>query len=272
MSDASAMNAETESRPTVSADAIAAIAAITTATTSDIYTAIGTANSTAIGTAIANAHGTAIHIAAIAVEAADAAATIAVEAAAAHAIATAINGTAGIVNITNIANINADAVAITIAKAVAATAAAKAKDAAEDAVEHTMPTGSLSSSTTLKLTYATSREFRNALARMPAKSTLRVNPADTPSNCVKLIAGTYGTTKTPDLVAVDQNGAVHISPKAYADDMVAFVLCAIRSNPTIDDSIKQHLADFVNAMDSRADKRHGYSDSPEEKSLVWIPV
>lgn len=148
-----------------------------------------------------------------------------------------------------------------------------ANAASASAAEHTMPTGLLSSGTTLKLAYPTQREFRNAFARLPADAhPVRVNPADASSNWAQLAVGGYGTVKKPDLITVEQDGAVHISPKAYADDVVAFVLGAIRSNPTIDDSIKQHLADFVNAMDARADKRHGYSNSPDEKAFVWIPV
>jgi hypothetical protein len=92
-----------------------------------------------------------------------------------------------------------------------------------------------------------------------------------PSNFAKLLPGTYGTTSHA-LITVNADGSVLISPKAYADDVVAFVLGAIANNPTIAAPIKQTLADFVNKMDARAVSRHGYSDSADEKAYAWSDI
>ena len=70
-------------------------------------------------------------------------------------------------------------------------------------------------------------------------------------------------------ITVNEDGSTTIGKKAFVDDAVAFLSGAIATNPTIDDEIKKHLVDFVNAMDARAVKRHGYNGSLEEKEVEW---
>jgi len=118
--------------------------------------------------------------------------------------------------------------------------------------------------------YATQREFRNALARLPVESDVR--SMSTPSNFAKLAAGTYGTRSHPELVTVQSHGGVWFSKEAFVDDVVAFCAGALRSNPTVSPELKQHLADFVNGMDARAVARHGYSNSEAERAFVWHAV
>lgn len=77
------------------------------------------------------------------------------------------------------------------------------------------------------------------------------------------LAGTYRH------IEVKPDGTIVISPKAYADDVVAFVSASIASNPTIADSIKAHLTAFLDDMDARAVARHGYADDPNEAAVVW---
>ncbi|HKB53338.1 MAG TPA: hypothetical protein VKD22_05005 [Ramlibacter sp.] len=76
-------------------------------------------------------------------------------------------------------------------------------------------------------------------------------------------AGTYRH------VVAHPDGSLTIGPKAFADDVVAFVSASISTNPTIDDAIKVHLKAFVNEMDARAVRRHGYSHNPDEAAVDW---
>lgn len=87
-------------------------------------------------------------------------------------------------------------------------------------------------------------------------------PVDTkrPGNTCKFPAGAYGKYFT-----VQEDGKIIIDPKAYPDDIAAFVSGSIKSNPTISAEIKNHLLVFLDAMDDRAVQRHGYSHSPEER-------
>lgn len=97
----------------------------------------------------------------------------------------------------------------------------------------------------------------------------------TPSNFAKVATGDYVTASSGDnsLVRVNDDGSILISPKAYVDDVGAFCYGAIRSNPTISDEIKNHLARFIDDMDVRALTRHGYSHScDEERTLVWKQI
>jgi len=107
---------------------------------------------------------------------------------------------------------------------------------------------------------STSRAIRHALvASPPAADVAR------PGNFAKLAPGAY--TKH---IEIKDDGTIVIGPGAYADDVVAFVSGAIASNPTIAKEIKQHLVEFVDAMDARAVARHGYSASPEEAAFEWM--
>jgi hypothetical protein len=120
----------------------------------------------------------------------------------------------------------------------------------------------------ISLQYETRRAFRNGIARAGAL-TPRMS---TPSNFAKIAPGHYGTTSDQDLVNVSTSGQITFSRDAYVDDVIAFCLGAIRGNPTISDSIKQHLASFVNEMDARAVTRHGYSSSEAERVFTWTAV
>lgn len=108
----------------------------------------------------------------------------------------------------------------------------------------------------------TSRAIRHALVASPPDADVA-----RPGNFAKLAAGQYAKH-----ITVKEDGTIVIGPDAYADDVVAFVAGAIASNPTIGNPIKQHLADFVDAMDERAVARHGYSHSPEEAAFVWTKL
>ena len=105
----------------------------------------------------------------------------------------------------------------------------------------------------------TDREFRNTFPTQAHPTDL-----DQPGNLCKIGPGAYG-----DNVHVDEKGTITISPKAYADDVVAFVLGCMRKNPTVSNEIKGYLAQFLDAMDERAVTRHGYSNSKAEADYVW---
>ena len=109
---------------------------------------------------------------------------------------------------------------------------------------------------------ATGRQFRNTwpVAR-------HAGPLDAPGNMCKSGAGPCGKN-----IVVNEDGSVTISRKAYADDVVAFALGCIQSNPTISLDTKLHLARFVDDMDARAVARHGYSYSEPDRALEWKSV
>lgn len=102
------------------------------------------------------------------------------------------------------------------------------------------------------------REFRN-------KSVLEgFKVAESESNFAKVTPGWYG-----DHIQVDKDGGVLIFPKAYADDVVAFVAGCLHHHAGITPNIQYCLVDFVNKMDERAMVVHGYDASPEEAAYVW---
>ena len=109
---------------------------------------------------------------------------------------------------------------------------------------------------------ATSRQFRNEFPQQEHASDPK-----RPSNFCKLFAGTYGKH-----FEVHGDGSVTIAPKAYVDDVAAFLLGCVASNPTLSQERKCHLARFIDEMDARAVERHGYSHNEQEKSFVWTPV
>lgn len=88
------------------------------------------------------------------------------------------------------------------------------------------------------------------------------------SNFAKLAPGEYMNGG----VVVNPDGSILLKPKVYADDAVSFIAGCIKTNPTIDDEIKQHLLRFVDAMDARAVKRHGYSNAPDEAAFEWTQL
>ena len=124
---------------------------------------------------------------------------------------------------------------------------------------------------TIEVNLTTHRQFRNELARLPL-DTPYIRSHGSHSNFAKLSTGTYGTDDTPALAEVRSDGSVVFAKEAYPDDVVAFVLCSLRSNPNVSDELKQHLADFVNGMDARAVARHGYAGDERERALVWKEV
>ncbi len=71
---------------------------------------------------------------------------------------------------------------------------------------------------------------------------------------------------------VEEDGTFTVGPGAYVDDVVAFLLGAVKTNPTISGEIKGTLRDFLNRMDRRAVERHGYSASPKEKDYTWVDL
>lgn len=110
------------------------------------------------------------------------------------------------------------------------------------------------------------REFRNTFPMQPHKYDTKST-----NNFCRMPVGSYGT-KTHDVVTVNADYSLTVSKRAFADDVVAFVLGSISSNPTISDDIKAHLARFLDAMDARALARHGYSKSEKEQAHTWTPV
>lgn len=70
-------------------------------------------------------------------------------------------------------------------------------------------------------------------------------------------------------IQVAADGTIVIGPKAFADDVVAFVSASIASNPAIDDAIKAHLTRFLDDMDARAVARHGYDHDANEAAVPW---
>jgi hypothetical protein len=90
--------------------------------------------------------------------------------------------------------------------------------------------------------------------------------SDNPSNFAKVKSGDHG------LIRLDEDGSIHIDKRAYADDVVAFVLACIKNHPGIACNIKQKLGDFLNGMDERALKIHGYSKSPEQQAYIWKQI
>ncbi len=105
------------------------------------------------------------------------------------------------------------------------------------------------------------REFRN---RFPLEAGQYFNK-ETPSSFAKLHPGFYADGK----IELKEDGTIVISPKAYADDVVAFVAGGMSTNPTLDQSIVTHLHHFLNEMDLRSFARHGYSFSPEQADAGW---
>ena len=102
--------------------------------------------------------------------------------------------------------------------------------------------------------------------------------AETPSNFAKIDPGHYTVYSEKSdthhrIVSVREDGTVEVAPRAYVDDVVAFCYGAIRSNHTIGDDIKAHLARFLDAMDARAVARHGYAGSSDaERTYAWTPL
>lgn len=79
-----------------------------------------------------------------------------------------------------------------------------------------------------------------------------------------------GCTGTFRHITVCDDGSIVIEPKAFVDDIVAFLSGAIETNPTIDPVIKSQLRHFVHLMDARAVQKHGYSHSPNEAALNFL--
>lgn len=88
------------------------------------------------------------------------------------------------------------------------------------------------------------------------------------SRFAQIPAGGYCKNK----ITVNEDGSVHVSHKVFADELLAFTLGCIRSNPTIPDEIKAKLGEVIDLMDARAVKKHGYSYSPEEAAHEWKSV
>lgn len=109
----------------------------------------------------------------------------------------------------------------------------------------------------------TSRYFRREAAH---KARLVGTTTDADVKKSRFYQGKAGTFKH---ITVQDDGTIVIDPKAYADDVVAFVSAAIATNPTIGDEIKQTLVRFVDLMDARAVDRHGYLANHEEALLKW---
>lgn len=110
--------------------------------------------------------------------------------------------------------------------------------------------------------YKTSREFRNKAAKGQQPFA-----GDTPSSFAKVPPGAYGSESVK--IVVHDDGSITIPPNAYADDVVAFVASTINGHAGIDASIKAHLHRFVDDMDARAVKAHGYSRCAEERDYQW---
>ena len=109
----------------------------------------------------------------------------------------------------------------------------------------------------------TSRSFRNNFSTQGA-----THNAESKSRFAQVPAGTYDKGK----IVVQENGSVLISEKVFADEVLAFVLGCMKTNPTINNSIKAKLGEVIDAMDARAVAKHGYSHSKEEAAHAWTSV
>lgn len=110
--------------------------------------------------------------------------------------------------------------------------------------------------------YNSRREFRNLFPVGPSE----VFNGNGKGNIVRLNPGTYHK------ITVHEDGSFTVSRDAYVDDVVAFLSGAIATNDTIDYNIKHCLHKFINLMDERAVKRHGYKYNEKEREYKWIPL
>lgn len=90
------------------------------------------------------------------------------------------------------------------------------------------------------------------------------NPSN-PSNFAKIPVGRYG-----DNIFLDVFGEITIKRNAYADDVIAFVLGCIMCRLDIELENKLHLAHFIDDMDARAVRLHGYSKSDIERDYKRV--
>lgn len=104
-----------------------------------------------------------------------------------------------------------------------------------------------------------SRVRRHAFIERENKGGGQIKSNLGPSN----LPGNYG------LIILGEDGIVRISPKAYPDDIVAWLYYMTKTNERVGPGIKRCLSDYVELMDQRAMKLHGFSHSEQAKALEW---
>lgn len=112
-------------------------------------------------------------------------------------------------------------------------------------------------------TTETAREFRNNFAIIGAERN-----ADSKSRFAQVPVGGYCKGK----IIVNDDGSVTVSHKVFADELLAFTLGCMKSNPGISNEIKSKLGEVIDMMDARAVAKHNYSHSPEEAAHTWVSV
>lgn len=85
---------------------------------------------------------------------------------------------------------------------------------------------------------------------------------------IPIPVGEHGPT-TGDIIKTPE-GHILFHRRLFIDDVAAALLSVATANPTIDDDTVLHLARFVELMDQRAMKRHGYEKSTKRARAVQV--
>lgn len=75
--------------------------------------------------------------------------------------------------------------------------------------------------------------------------------------------GQYGKVKK------NADGSCTFEADAFVDDVLAFLTGVANSNPNMPREIVKKMASLMDDFDARAEKKHGYSDSPDERAYGW---
>lgn len=81
---------------------------------------------------------------------------------------------------------------------------------------------------------------------------------------IKINVGDHGYKS--GRIVVNEDHSITLAKGVYIDELVRFCLEIVKSHPDLKYDA-HYLAKFVAAADQVADKRHGYSFSPEERDL-----
>ena len=93
---------------------------------------------------------------------------------------------------------------------------------------------------------------------------------DPNGGAIQIKKGQYGAWK--DEIVKEDDGKITIHENAYPDDIASFLISVLLSNPFVDKDIVKHLVRFVDAMDARAQKRHGFSRSTTAHTVDHISL
>ena len=92
--------------------------------------------------------------------------------------------------------------------------------------------------------------------------------AESQSRFAQVAPGGYCKNK----ITVNEDGTVLVGHKVFADELLAFTLGCMKTNPGISDEIKAKLGEVIDMMDARAYAKHQYNHSPEEAAFNWESV